>query len=112
MSNNKKEEPHMSTVSINGIDYIPASEAGPRPETVKQIVILQRGWVAIGDLSKDGEEFTLSNAQIIQRWGTTKGLGQLATEGPQRETKLTPAGTLRFHELTVVARLDVDVSKW
>lgn len=112
MSNNKKEVTMSSTVTINGVDYIPAAEAGPRPETVKQIVILQRGWVAIGDLSKTGEEFTLSNAQIIQRWGTTKGLGQLALEGAQRETKLAPAGVMRFHELTVVARMDVDASKW
>lgn len=101
-----------STITINGVDYIPAAEAGPRPETVKQIVILQRGWVFIGDLSKDGEEFTLSNAQNIQRWGTTKGLGQLASSGPTSNTVLQPAGTVRFHELTVVARLDVDGSKW
>ena len=99
-------------ININGIDYIPAADAGPKVESVRQIVILQRGWVVIGDLSKTGEEFTLSNSQIIQRWGTTKGLGQLALEGPQRETKLASAGTMRFHELTVVARMDVDVSKW
>ena len=107
---------HASTlldyVTFDGIDYIPASEATPKPESSKSIVILQRGWVFIGDLSKDGEEFTLSNAQNIQRWGTTDGLGQLALSGPTNSTQLKPAGTVRFHELTVVARLDVDVSKW
>lgn len=111
-SNERLKVKEMSSITINDVEYIPASEAGPRPETSKQIVILQRGWVAIGDLSKNGEEFTLNNAQIIQRWGTTKGLGQLALEGPQRETKLMPAGTMRFHELTVIARMDVDASKW
>lgn len=90
----------MSTISINGVDYS------------KSIVILQRGWVFVGDLTKNGEEFTLSNAQNIQRWGTTEGLGQLALSGPTSATVLKPAGTVRFHELTVVARLDVDDSKW
>ncbi len=102
----------MSTISITGVDYIPASEAGPKPETSKSIVILQRGWVFIGDLTKTGEEFALLNAQNIQRWGTTEGLGQLALSGPTSDTILKPAGTVRFHELTVVARLDVDDSKW
>lgn len=101
-----------NTITLNGIDYIPASEAGPKVESSKSIVILQRGWIFIGDLSKNGEEFTLSNAQNIQRWGTTDGLGQLALSGPTPNTKLKDAGTVRFHELTVVARLDVDGSKW
>jgi hypothetical protein len=100
------------TITINGIEYIKASDCGPRPETAKSIVILQRGWVFIGNLSKDGEEFTLSDAQNIQRWGTTDGLGQLAISGPTSSTQLKPAGTVRFHELTVVARIDVDESKW
>ena len=99
-------------ITINGVDYIPVFEAGPKVESSKSIVILQRGWVFIGDLSKHGDEFTLSDAQNIQRWGTTEGLGQLALSGPTVNTELKPAGTVRFHELTVVARLDVDESKW
>lgn len=106
------KEKNMATITLNGTEYVPASEAGPRPETVKQIVILQRGWVFIGDLSKDGEEFTLSNAKNIRSWGTTKGLGEIAENGPTSATKLDPAGTVRFHQLTVVARLDVNESKW
>ena len=50
-----------NTITLNGVDYIPASEAGPKVESSKSIVILQRGWVFIGDLSKHGDEFTLSD---------------------------------------------------
>lgn len=102
----------MSTITINGVDDIPVSEAGPTPETKKQILVLQRGWIFIGDLTKDGDEFVLSNAQNIQRWGTKDGLGQLAMSGPTSGTVLKGAGTVRCHELTVVFRMDVDESKW
>ena len=102
----------MTTMTINGIEYIPAAEAGPPAESTMSILILQRGWVFVGELSRDGEEFVLSNAQNIHRWGTTDGLGQLALTGPTSTTVLKPAGTVRCHQLTVVARLDVDSSRW
>lgn len=76
-----------------------------------QIVILQRGWVAVGDFSQDGSECKLSRAKIIRRWGTSKGLGELI-DGPLKSTALDPAGTLRFHELTVVARLEARAEGW
>ena len=78
----------------------------------KQIVILQRGWVAIGDLKKKGEYMELDNASIIRRWGTSQGLGQLATNGEQADTKLEPTPKMRFHELTVITTIEVDASKW
>jgi len=101
-----------ATITINGDEYVLVAEAGPRPESKKAILILQRGWVFIGDLSRDGDEFVLSNASNIQSWGTTDGLGQLALTGPTSTTVLKRAGTVRCHELTVVARLDVDESRW
>lgn len=76
-------------------------------ETTKRIIVLQRGWVAVGDFSQEGSNCTLANANIIRKWGTTKGLGQLALTGPTDETKLDPAGTMRFHELAIVTSFDV-----
>ena len=77
-----------------------------------QIVILQRGWVAVGEFSQDGSACELDNAKIIRRWGTDKGLGQIASGGPTSKTVLDPGGTLRFHELTVVARLECSAEAW
>lgn len=78
-----------------------------------RIVVLQRGWVAVGDLDRSAApQLKLENASIIRRWGTTKGLGELATKGPLSETKLDPAGTLEFHELAVVTTFITDSEKW
>lgn len=77
-----------------------------------KIVVLQRGWVVIGQYSEDGEYSVLENAAVIRRWGTTKGLGELALEGKQAETKLDKCGTVRFHKLTSVMLIDCVSEKW
>ena len=76
-----------------------------------KIAILQRGWVFVGRFSKEGSDCMLENAYCIRQWGTTKGLGEL-TNGPTSKTVLDDAGTVRFHELGVIALVDVNNEKW
>lgn len=79
--------------------------------TKKQIVVLQRGWVVVGDVAEVGDKVIIDNASVIRNWGTTKGLGELV-EGPTSSTKLDPAGTVTAHQLAVVFTLDVNAEKW
>lgn len=71
----------------------------------KAIVILQRGWIIVGEFSQDGSQCTVRDGHVVRRWGTTKGVGELASRGPLPETKLDPLPEATFHELTVVARI-------
>lgn len=65
----------------------------------QEIIILDRGWVIHGDAHRTlgearGESmFTVYNASVVRRWGTTAGLGQLA-EAKQPDTILDPLGTV------------------
>ncbi len=77
-----------------------------------KIVILQRGWVFVGKFSKDGSVCKLSSASNIRTWGTTKGLGELASDGPTDSTKLDKINDVTFHELSVVAMIDCDKNSW
>jgi len=79
---------------------------------MKQIVIAQRGWVFVGDVSQEGEQVTINNAKCIRRWGTTKGLGEIAKNGPTSSTVLDDMGTVRLHSLAVVASIEVEAGKW
>jgi hypothetical protein len=79
---------------------------------MKQIVIAQRGWVFVGDVERAGDDVTISGAQCIRRRGTTKGLGELAKNGPQKSTVLDDMGAVRLHALAVVASLDCEAAKW
>ena len=77
-----------------------------------RIIVLQRGWVAVGNVSFDGPYLTISDAKIIRNWGTTKGLGELAENGPTNKTTLDNAGTIGVHELAVVFTMEAERSKW
>lgn len=79
----------------------------------KKIVVLQRGWVMIGKLERNGSECKLHDASVIRNWGTTKGLGEIAMNGPTSSTRLDKCGGLvEFDYLTVVASISVNESKW
>lgn len=51
---------------------------------------------------------------VLQRgWGTTKGLPELAKNGPLSETKLDPhEGEIRAHRLAVVMTLKTEHEEW
>lgn len=79
---------------------------------MKKILVLQRGWVVVGNVEYNGQYVTWTDGSVIRRWGTTNGLGQLALEGPTSNTRLDPCGSGRTHELAVIMELDCTVDKW
>lgn len=94
-----------------GVTFDSIPSASNLDNTVK-IVILQRGWVVIGRYFKDGEYGRIENGYVIRAWGTVRGLGQIAEDGPTSCTKLDKTKTIRFHELTTIATIDCTESNW
>jgi hypothetical protein len=98
----------MDLITVNGIEYRPITRASS-----VRIVILQRGWVMVGYYKREGENCTLDKASVIRTWGTTKGLGEIALNGPTSLTILDSCnGLVEFHRLTEVANITCDVSQW
>ena len=77
----------------------------------KAIVVLDRGFVYVGDVTIDGEWCIITGAQNIRIWGTTRGLGELVN-GPTPSTVLDNVGTLRAPLRAVISLIDVNASKW
>lgn len=77
-----------------------------------KIVILQRGWVMVGKYYQNGTQCKLLSGSVIRSWGTTKGLGEIAKNGPTDNTKLDPIPETKFHELTIVATVSCNKEKW
>ena len=73
----------------------------------RYIIIGNRGNIVVGDLSIIGDTGYLKNASVIRRWGTTKGLGQLALEGPTSDTILDACGDFEFELITTCGRIPV-----
>lgn len=75
------------------------------------IVVLDRGFVYIGNVEIDGDWCVITDAKNIRVWGTTDGLGELVN-GPTKTTKLDSVGTVRAPMRAVISVIDVDASKW
>lgn len=82
------------------------------PDGEVAIVVLQRGWVVIGIYSQQDYVGRLDDAKIIRVWGTTKGLGQLAVNGPLPDTKLDPCPPVTFHVREIVMVMEVNKDAW
>jgi hypothetical protein len=76
------------------------------------IVVLDRGFVYIGNVTHDGEWCVITDAKNIRTWGTTKGLGELATCGPTSKTVLDVVGVVRAPARSVISLIDTEVEKW
>ena len=74
----------------------------------RQIVIADRGWVFVGETSQTETGVVIHNAAVVRRWGTTRGLGQLAKEGPTPDTRLDPCSTVHIPTGSVVAIMECE----
>ena len=96
------------SITVDGVEYVEKTSTEPSD---KQIVVAQRGWVFVGDVTESEEDLVLVNTRNIRIWGTTKGLGELVA-GPLSGTKYDDYGTVRIPKLTVVARINVNAGAW
>ena len=80
-----------------------------------QIAVLISGFVYVGLIALPAQAegyIEIRDAKNIRRWGTTRGLGQLAIQGPQKETILDETGTVRVPLHSLIFILDCQEKAW
>ncbi|MCP3882373.1 MAG: hypothetical protein GY701_28860 [Sulfitobacter sp.] len=81
----------MSDVTIDGVIFTPKKRLGAR-----HIVVLDRGWIFVGDLSRDEDgNYRLTNAANIRKW-SSGGFGGLTRDPKGSGAVLDPSEDLRF----------------
>lgn len=55
-------------ITLNGIDYIPADKATPHTTGSRAVVVVDRGWIFAGDVTRGNGRIRLSRAVHIFRW--------------------------------------------
>jgi hypothetical protein len=86
--------------------------AKPTSDAPVTIAVLDRGWVFVGRLTRNDDGIKLESAACIRRWGTTKGVGQLALQGPQSSTVLDEAGTVIVPASSVICLIETSEDLW
>lgn len=77
-----------------------------------QIAVLERGFVYVGECESSEKSLTIKNARNIRRWGTERGLGELALEGPKANTRLDRTGDIFVPIGSVVHVIDCNAAAW
>ena len=84
------------------------------PSSIKhgiQIVVLDRGFVYVGDVTIDADFVYIENASNIRVWGTSKGLGELV-DGPLPTTKLDKVGSVKANRRALIYLIAVKATAW
>jgi len=90
----KPEQIASTVATIVQPDAAANAQSSAVPQKMGQnIVVLDRGFVYVGEVVIEGDFLKISNARNIRYWGTKKGLGELR-EGPRPETKLDEVGEI------------------
>jgi len=97
------------SITVDGTTYLKAPEPTEAPLS---IIVADRGWVFVGHMRTDEASHKMHDARVVRRWGTSKGLAELAIRGPSENTKLDTAAAVTIPNSSVVAVFTCDESKW
>jgi hypothetical protein len=103
------------TMIINGENYIKESSLKEQKDYIRspvQIVVLNRGWIVVGNVKESVNKTIIQNAAVIRKWGTTKGLGELAEKGKLSDTILDKCPDITVDTANVVLTMNCNQSKW
>ncbi len=62
----QEERNKMDTVTINGIDYAPVNRAKGK----RAVIVVDRGWIFAGDVTRQNGRIYLSNAVWVFKWNS------------------------------------------
>ena len=102
-------------IELNGETYVKESEVKKQAKykaSPVQIVVLNRGWIVVGNVSESVNKTVIQNAAVIRKWGTTKGLGELAMKGKLADTILDACPDITVDTANVVFLMNCEQSKW
>ena len=69
------------------------------------IVVIESGWVVIGQVKEYEDRIFIDDASVIRSWGTKVGLGEIALRGPTPETILDPCGQVECYKKAVIMQI-------
>ncbi len=81
---------------------------------MRKIFVVKLGWVLVGvegDRRPNGT-ICIDDAHVVRKWGTTKGLGELALKGPRPETVLDACGSVEIQEGALLMRIKCSEENW
>lgn len=67
----------VQTITINGIDYVPADQVKTQHRGTRAVVVVDRGWIFAGDVARENGRIKLTNALHVFKWESVGFAGML-----------------------------------
>lgn len=58
----------INTIAINGVDYVRADSIQPMPTGNRAVVVVDRGWIFAGNVTRENGRIKLTRAVWVFRW--------------------------------------------
>ena len=56
------------TITVNGVQYVPADSVVPAPSGSRAVVVVDRGWIFAGNVTRENGRIFLTNAVWVFKW--------------------------------------------
>ena len=63
-----KMETSINTITVNGVDYVRADQVQQTPVGNRAVVVVDRGWIFAGDITRKNGRIKLTRAVHVFRW--------------------------------------------
>ena len=91
MSNiiNQGEENMSNIININGIEYVPADQVQQPTKGARAVVIVDRGWIFAGDVTRENGRIKLTRAILVVSWESI-GFDGMIADPKSNKVKIRP----------------------
>lgn len=101
----------MEAITINGEDWVKADSVDVSPSEI-QIVKMPYANDVVGRVVEHDGFIEIFDANVIRRWGTTNGLGEIAVNGPTQKTILDSCPRVKVEKTAIIYTVDCVEDKW
>ena len=77
------------TVTINGVDYVRADQAQSKPNGNRAIIVVDRGWIFAGDVTRENGRIKLTRALHVFKWESVGFAGMIENTAKADLRKIT-----------------------
>ncbi len=106
-----KMNQEVETVTINGVLYVKQGSQPVVPTGPRHVVVADRGWIFVGDLTEKDGRIHLDNAVLVQNWSSI-GFDGMLNEPKSSNVKLKKLShTVDLPSDAELFRVPVD-SRW
>ena len=84
----------MKNITIDGIEYVPASA---KPAGNRAVVVVDRGWIFAGDVTRENGRIKLSRALHVFKWESV-GFAGMITDTKKAKADLRPIADVDIPE--------------